>query len=157
MDSFNNFLNERRTWTKEMLQKEVDKYKTRGEFKKKSVGAYIKSRRLGILDDLFKNHENLGFDENRKTKNYWTEEKLQDEVNKYKTRGEFWKNNSVAANIALKKGLMNNLFNKHQNLGNTDKQVISGYWTEEKLQKEANKYKIDIVLGKIVMAHTKQH
>ena len=124
-----------------MLQKEADKYKTRGEFQKKSVGAYIKSMRLGLLDELFKNHSNFGRDENRKPKNYWTEEKLQDEANKYKTRGEFWKNNSGAANIALNKGLMDKLFNSHPNSGNTDKQVISGYWTEEKLQEEADKYK----------------
>lgn len=132
--------NKRTNWTKEMLQKEADKYKTRGEFKKKSVGAYVKSMRLGLLDDLFKNHSNLGRDENRNTKNYWTEEKLQDEVNKYKTRGEFWENNSGAANIVLAKGLMNKLFNNHPNSGHTDKQVIFGYWTEEKLQEEANKY-----------------
>ena len=144
MINLNNFLNERTNWTKEMLQKEADKYKTRGEFKKKSVGAYIKSRRLGLLDELFKNHSNLGHDENRKPKNYWTEEKLQEEVNKYKTRGEFWENNSGAASIALSKGLMDKLFNKHPNLGNTNKQVLSGYWTKEMLQSEADKYKTRI-------------
>ena len=137
MKNLNNFLNERTTWTKEMLQMEADKYKTRGEFKKKSVGAYIKSMRLGLLDELFKNHT----DDNNKPKNYWTEEKLQEEVKKYKTRGEFWKANSSAANIALTKGLMNKLFKNHPNLGHKDDQMLSGYWTEEKLQDEVNKYK----------------
>lgn len=92
------------------------------------------------MDDLFKNHPNLGYDENKKPKNYWTEEKLQEEANKYKTRGEFWEKNSGAAKIALDKGLMDKLFNYHINFGYSDRQVISGYWTEEKLQEEADKY-----------------
>jgi len=137
MNNFNNFINERINWTKEMLQKEADKYKTRGEFKKKNGGAYTKSRRLGILDELFKNHPA----ENNKPINYWTEEKLQEEANKYKTRGDFWKNNKIAANIARTKGLMNAIFKNHPNLGLTNKQVKFGYWTEETLREETNKYK----------------
>jgi len=47
--------------------------------------------------------------------NYWTKERLQEEADKYLTRGDFWNNSSTAAGIALSKKLMDELFNNHNN------------------------------------------
>jgi len=68
----------------------------------------------------------------------WTKEKLKKEAKKYKTRGEFWTNSPSAASKACEKKLLNELFKNHINQGYLCKP--SGYWNEEKLQKEANKY-----------------
>lgn len=40
-------------WTKEELEKESEKYNSRGEFGRKSPGAYNRAMGLGILDELF--------------------------------------------------------------------------------------------------------
>lgn len=70
----------------------------------------------------------------------WTLEKLQEEADKYETRGEFWKKSESAATISRNKNLIDELFKNHINNGYTKKQVKEGYWTIEALQKEANKY-----------------
>jgi predicted GIY-YIG superfamily endonuclease len=87
----------------------------------------------------------------KKPNGYWTKEKLQEEANKYKTRGEFWKNNASCANIALKNKLMDELFKNHNNCGYSNKKPI-GYWTKEKLQEEANKCKTRIEFKKYYYA-----
>ena len=56
-----NFLNERTIWTKEMLQKEADKYQNRYKFQKYNKGAYMFAVRNNLLDELFKNHLNQNF------------------------------------------------------------------------------------------------
>lgn len=71
----------------------------------------------------------------------WTEEKLQEEANKYQTRNEFIKNNEKTYSAALIKGILDELFKNHPNEGYSDKQVKKGYWTKENLQEEAAKYK----------------
>jgi hypothetical protein len=43
---------ERVKWTKELIQKEAEKYGNRGEFQKKSPNAYSSALRKGIMDDV---------------------------------------------------------------------------------------------------------
>lgn len=102
-------------WNKKSLQREADKYKTRTEFQKNNGGAYFAACKKGILDELFKNHLNLGRTDKQVISGYWTKEKLQEIVNKYLTRGEFQKNANSAYQAALKKGLMDELFKNHTN------------------------------------------
>jgi len=128
-------------WTYEKLQEEANKYKTREEFSKNSSSAYIISRRRKLLNKLFENHENNGYNENRKVDGYWSTEKLQEEANKYKTRSEFYRESNSAYHIACSKNLINVLFKNHFNKGYDNNRVHRGYWTIEKLQKESNKYK----------------
>ena len=101
---------------KETLKKEAEKYKTRQNFKKNSKAAYSAAINRNLIDELFKNHLNKGYVENIKPRYYWTYDKLQEEVNKYKTRGEFQKNSS-AYKIAYKKKLLDDLFKNHVNNG----------------------------------------
>ena len=140
----NNGYNENRKingyWTEEKLQEEANKYETVGEFLRNNKKAYDISHRKKILNDLFKNHTNLGRNENRNPKNYWTEENLQLEVNKYKTRGEFGRNSKSAYNISLSNKLLDNLFKNHINNGYNTNRKINGYWSKENLQLEVNKY-----------------
>jgi hypothetical protein len=133
-------LNEKKTfWTKEMLQDEANKYDFRDDFKKNSK-AYSVAHQRGLLDELFKNHPNNGYSDSHLKKGYWTKERLQEEVAKYKTRGEFWEKNSPAANVALRNNLMDELFKNHPNEGHSENRVKNGTWTKKRLQEEANKY-----------------
>lgn len=40
-------------WTSEKIKEEAKKFKTKGEFSKKSNGAYNRAAGLGMLDELF--------------------------------------------------------------------------------------------------------
>jgi len=40
-------------WTEEKIREEAKKYTKRSEFWKKSEGAYIRAKGLGMLDELF--------------------------------------------------------------------------------------------------------
>lgn len=128
-------------WTNEKLQDEANKYKTRTELKKHNGSAYMAAHNKKIIDKLFENHINSGFNLKRKKEGYWTYNKLQEEVNKYKTRWEFGKKDNATYNIALRYGYINKLFKNHSNNGYTDKKHKQNYWTKELLQIEANKYK----------------
>ncbi|MCK9415214.1 hypothetical protein M0Q97_00985 [Candidatus Dojkabacteria bacterium] len=127
-------------WTLKKLKNEVVKYKTRGDFQIKNTPAYKSAYKRKLLDKLFKNHPNDGYNLNIKKNGYWTKNKLQEEVNKYINRTEFRKNNNGAYDAAIKKDILDELFKNHPNGGYSNKQVKSGYWTKEKLQEEANKY-----------------
>jgi hypothetical protein len=56
---------ERVKWTKELIQKEAEKYGNRGEFQKKSPNAYSSALRKGIMDDVTQHMELLGNRYNR--------------------------------------------------------------------------------------------
>ena len=99
------------------LKTEVSKYETRGDFNKNNRNAYKAAMRMNIIDDLFKNHKNNGYSENKKQSGYWSKDILQNEVNKYQTRKEFIKNSYTAYTIARKMNIIDDLFRNHQNNG----------------------------------------
>jgi predicted GIY-YIG superfamily endonuclease len=123
--NFEKFINEKRKynfWTKyDNLQKEADKYQTRGEFIKKNHSAYISALNKNLIDELFKNHPNQGYEINYRH-NFWTKEILQKEVDKYKTRNEFRKKCGGAYSAAKTKKLLDELFKNHINNGYLDKE-----------------------------------
>ena len=102
-------------WTKIALQREVNKYKTRGEFQKNST-AYCSAVSHNLINELFKNHPNQGYTTSRNIRNYWTKDKLQEEANKFKTRNEFHEK-SKAYSIAQNKQIIDELFKNHPNQG----------------------------------------
>ena len=69
------------------------------------------------MSKLFENHPNNGFSNKEPHNKYWTEEKIQQEINKYENRNDFYKNSHGAYMYATKKKLMNKLFENHQNQG----------------------------------------
>ena len=136
---YSDFITEKKSFSLSDLQKEVDKYETRQEFRKENVAAYKSAWSRNFLNDLFKNHPNSGY--TIYANNYWTKEKLQEEANKYETRQEFKESDSKAYAAALLQKIMDELFKNHLNDGFTDKQKKSGYWTIDKLQVYEDKYK----------------
>lgn len=128
-------------FTIEELKDEVTKYETRGDFQKGNKYAYQVAYYKGLLDELFKNHKNNGYSENKLKNGYSKKDKLQDEVNKYNTRIDFYNNNKKAYHYAVGRNLLDELFKNKPNQGYSDDKVHPGDWTKEKLQDEVNKYK----------------
>ena len=108
-------------WTKERLQDEVNKYETRDEFKRNSVGAHTSSLRQKLLDELFKNHSNDGYTEKAVRRGYWTKERIQDKANKYEFRRDFAEFQPKAYDAALNKKILDEIFKNHPNKGYTNK------------------------------------
>jgi hypothetical protein len=104
-------------WTLETLQKEANKYETRVEFYDKNQSAYNASSKKNLLNKLFSDHKNKGY-----CRKKWTKEELQEEVNKYKTRHEFYKKNSRCYFAAHRKNILDKLFINHKNKGYADKE-----------------------------------
>ncbi len=105
----------------ERLQDEVNKYKTRAEFRKNNAPAYGTAKRRKLLDELFKNQPNLGYSTKQKPTGYYSKERLQKEVDKYKTRMNFKKNNYNAYSQVVAKKLLDELFKNHPNQGYKNK------------------------------------
>jgi predicted GIY-YIG superfamily endonuclease len=118
-------------WTKERCQEVALKYKTRNEFRKNSGGAYKSSLRNGWLDDVCSH-----MIRKNKPNGYWTKERCQEEALKYKTRTEFRKNSGGAYKSSLRNNFLNEICS-HM----IQKQKPNGYWTKERCQEEALKYK----------------
>ena len=110
-------------WTKKALQEEVNKYQTRGEFRKNNA-AYIAASKKNIMDELFRNHANNGYSESQKVSGYWAKERLQDEADKYKNMIDFRKNNKLAYDAAQSKGLLGDIFKNHDNQGYSRKRYL---------------------------------
>lgn len=88
------------------MMKEARKYKTKEEFQKGNLTAFLASYRYGYVDEFDwmvkqKQHKN----------GYWTYEHISEEATKYKTKTEFFKGNQVAYRKALKMGVINDFFN----------------------------------------------
>lgn len=108
---------------------EAKKCKTKGEFKTKYPCAYRNSRQNGWLDKFD------WFEEVRKPRGYWTKEHCFEEAKKYKTSGEFQKNNPVAYTTSIRNGW----FSEYDWL---TKQKPNGYWNNyDNCYNEAIKYK----------------
>ncbi len=116
---------------KETCHLEALKYKTRGEFSKKSVGAYNAANKNKWLDDICSHMIGI-----KKPNSYWTEEKTHKEALKYKTRTEFKIQSAGAYNAAVKNKWLNyiccHMIEKRKN---------DGYWVYETCKNEALKYK----------------
>lgn len=98
----------RHNWTNQELEKEALKYKTRGEFKKNSLGYTIAVKRR-ILDQIC-SHMPKRIDVSGENGNSfkWSDEMLQKEALLYSTRGEFAKN-SLAYDIAYRRGILDQI------------------------------------------------
>lgn len=100
-------------WTKESLQIVANKCKSRSDFAIKYNGAYDASRRLGLLDDLFKKHKPTI---NKKQTKYSLLE-LQQIANLCTERRIMNKEYPHQYNSAVTRGLLDQLFVNHKNKG----------------------------------------
>lgn len=85
-------------WTKDSVEAEARKYKTRSEFMAQSASAYVTAKRLGIFDEVTSHMFKARF--------VWTEEMVKSAARKYKTRGEFFENDRSAYSAAVRMGIL---------------------------------------------------
>lgn len=95
-------------WTEKSLLEEARKYKTRGEFAKEKPGAYEYALKYSLLDKC------TWFEELKKPNNYWTYERCLEESKKYKSRGEYRKENNGSYKSSLKHGWLDEFFPKNK-------------------------------------------
>jgi hypothetical protein len=113
-------------WTYEKLKAEALKYRTRGEFYRKSQSAYSIAYKMHILDEICVHMIKGGL--------YWTLEMLTEEALKYKTRNEFHIKSPRAYSAACKKGVLDQVC---AHMG----PPLNRAHTHEELLLEAHKYK----------------
>lgn len=90
---------------KENMMKEARKYKTKEEFQKGNLTAFLAAHRYGFIDEM----EWLVIQKQHKKK-YWTYKHIEEEALKYNTKTEFYKNNQTAYRAALKMGIIDDFF-----------------------------------------------
>ena len=95
----------RRFWTKEMAQKESEKYNTRGEFKKGSKNAYQAAQKYGWLEDLTKN---MG----RVDRVVWNYDKTKEFAKQFKNRAQMKYASQSAYDRARTQGWLDDFFPK---------------------------------------------
>lgn len=118
-------------WTNERVFEEAKKYKCRMSFKTKSAGAYGAACRKGILDKACKHMALI-----KKPKGFWTKKRVFEEARKHETRTCFQKNSKGAFAAATRNGWLEEVNKTFAELKHE-----KGYWTEERVLKEAKKYK----------------
>lgn len=108
-------------WTDENLRKEALKYQVYSDFIKFSASAYQtakKKRSKEFLDDITKHMDKT---------TRWTDDALKVEALKYKTRGEFQKENPVAYTISLRRGLLDDITSHMTRAGSKFLRYIYAY------------------------------
>jgi len=125
-------------WTKERCQKEALKYQHRKQFFDSSISAYNSARRNGFLDEICA-HMTLAVSK----KIFWTKAKCHEEALKYNSKAEFKRNKSAAYSAAYKKGFLDEICAEMKSLNK-----FNNYWTKERCQEEALKYKTRAEFGR---------
>ena len=114
-------------WTDEMLREEELKYNSRVEFRNAMGRAYQTALKRGIIDEVCQHMEVY----RKQVK--WTDEMLHEEALKCNSRSAFCKSNNSAYNIALRRGIIDEVC---QHMA----PIKQSKWTDEKLREEALKY-----------------
>jgi len=119
----------KKIWSKEKCQEEALKYKTRYDLFLNNRSAYDFASKNDWLDNFYG-------EKDTKSVGYWTKERCQEEALRYKSRVDF----RIGSGSAYMKCHGNNWLDEvcsHMIMKNHPK----GYWTKEKCQEEALKYK----------------
>lgn len=128
-------------WTDEDIKKEALKYKTKKEFRKNAYGAYQAAAKRGFFEEACK-HMLDGLKRGESHPCFkWTEEKIQLEASKYKTRFQFQKN-SPAYKAAVKRNILDKVCAHMPKQADRSKENSPAFkWSKEKIIKEAIKHK----------------
>ncbi len=118
----------RKDMSDEMLAEIASRYDTLKDFRKCDGSAYTLIIRRGLYDKLCGHME--------REVNYYTEEELAERAKKFKHRIDFYNQDRKAYDSAHARGLLDKICAHMERLV---KPV--GYWTKERCQKEAKKYK----------------
>lgn len=124
-------LKKRKLWNRSSVLREAKKHKTKSSFHKKSCGAWSYAKKNGFLNECYA-HMKIKNDHTRK----WSHEAIIKELKKYKSKSDLRKNQSglYAKLIKTKKG--RSYLSCYESLIKPN-----GYWTKEKMEKIALKYK----------------
>jgi len=89
----------------ENIMSEARKYKTKDEFQKGNLTAFLAAYKYGYIDEMYwlvnKKQHKWG---------YWNYENIKNEAIKYNTKTEFFKGNQTAYRAALKLGIIDDFF-----------------------------------------------
>ena len=118
-------------WIKETCKEESLKYTIKKDFRTKSSGAYRVAYKQGWLDEICEHMEKS----TKKPNGYWTKDRCEEEILKYKTKTELFKNNQTIHQVIKKNGW----YELYDNLIITNKP--NGYWTKDRCKEESLKYK----------------
>lgn len=121
-----------RKWTKESCSKIAAKFDNRSAFQCAYSGAYRSARQNGWLNEITKHMK-----PKQKARGYWTLERCMEVAKKCTTKKEFRKRFPAAISAAEKKGFMKKICG-HM----TEERKPPGYWTKDRVKKEALKFKI---------------
>ena len=118
--------------TKKNIIEESKKFSSRTEFKKKSQNAYNLALKNKWIDEM----PWLDINNHKHPKGYWkNKENMMNEARKYSTKEEFQKGNLTAFLAAHRYGFIDEM-----DWLVKQKQHKKGYWTYDKIEKEAIKY-----------------
>ncbi len=120
-------------WTKSQCKEEASKYQTKAEFVNKCASAYVTASKNGWLDEIASHMDAI-----IAPKGFWTIERCRSLAEKYQSMSEFRKNEPKAYCASKRNGWLDEVCD-----GLTRrKRKPNGYWTFERAQEEAKKYKI---------------
>ena len=90
---------------KHNIMQEAKKYKSKKEFQKRNLYAFLAAYKYGYIDEMDwlvkqKQHKN----------GYWNYKHIEEEAIKYNTKTEFFKGNQTAYRAALKLGIIDDFF-----------------------------------------------
>ena len=94
----------KRKWTDETCLEEAKNYKTRTEFQKANLGAYLYARKKELLDSC------KWFEEKKKPNGYWSRERCEEESRKYNSKKEFVKGCPAAHHAAVVNGWLDSFY-----------------------------------------------
>lgn len=87
------------------IMKEARKYKTKEEFQKGNLYAFIAAHRYGYVEDM-----SWLVTQKQHKKGYWNYKHIEEEALKYNTKTDFFKGNQTAYRKALQLGIIDDFF-----------------------------------------------
>jgi hypothetical protein len=124
-------------WTKDAVVQSASQYKSQTAWKKEHGGAWNKAVKMGWIGDAC---AHMGFMDEAKIKpqGYWTKDRVLESAKKFKTQAEWNKAEASAVGVASKKGWIKEA-TAHMSPSRPNR-MANGYWTKERVMKDAQKY-----------------
>ena len=138
--------NKRIPYSYEELALDAQKYKSRGEFRKKSKNIYQACVKMGVLNEVcahMPDHVDQSGESNPFFK--WTNEALHLEALKYKTRSEFRKNSHSAYTICVQRQILEQVCSHMKRPGSTGPEELAIFNSVLEIFKDTKKYKTNKV------------
>ncbi len=133
--------------TDEQIIEEGKKYNSRVEFRNAHPGMYKTACKSGLMDFIFPPQKKK-VKKKAPKKPKWNEEKIRRAAEKYDYRMDFDKGNHNAYSAAIRRGMIDVLFENKPNRGykprtrmENEKRGRKVFWTKKRVFKEGRKYK----------------